>query len=96
MDTDVTFPRAGEPETHQWVQLHHSIRSDVFQKPDVRRKLLVVGEKEQCTRNRNKMVILKIHREHVQDIFIVFLIENRGIRQFFFRSTAHTQSLRVV
>lgn len=60
--TDVIFPQAGEPETHRFVQLHHSIRPEVFQKSDIRRKLSAVGEKKQCTRNRNKTVILKIQR----------------------------------
>lgn len=62
MYADVIFPQAGEPETYRFVQLHHCIRPEVFQKSDVRRKLSFAGEKEQCTRNRNKMAVLKIQR----------------------------------
>ena len=62
MYAEVIFPQAGEPETHRFVQLRHSIQPEVFQNSYIRRKLSAVGEKEQCTRNRNKTVILKIQR----------------------------------
>ena len=54
---EVIFPQAGEPETHRFVQLRHSIQPEVFQKSDIRRKLSAVGEKEQCTRPNLEPVI---------------------------------------
>lgn len=92
---EVIFPQAGEPETHRFVQLRHSIQPEVFQKSYIRRKLSAVGEKEQCTRNRNKTVILKIQRTWTRHSSSASDIKQMN-KAIFFRSTSHTQRWRVI
>lgn len=68
---------------NRFVQLHHCIRPEVFQKSDVRRKLSFAGEKEQCTRNRNKMAVLRIQRTCTRHSYSASDIKQMNTAMFF-------------